>query len=268
MKIVNENEIHLWIARDECIRDSELLNSYHKILSIKETKQQKSFRFDKHRHQYLITRALQRSVLSYYVNDEIRPEAWTFCENSYGKPYIGNVEFKNTLSFNLSHTENMIVLAVTSGRDVGVDVEWSGRDTEILELADISFSTQERDQLFSLPFELQADRFFDLWTLKEAYIKACGMGLSIPLGQFSFEFSKPEGINISFDKDRNDQPESWQFWQIQPDEEHKIAVAIKNRHCRNLYSLRMWDVVPLQHMTSVDCPVFRSSNTLVSAYCK
>ena len=187
--IIRPNEIHLWHTQDEHITDSPLIHLYHQYLSDEESKQQKRFHFEKHKHQYLITRALVRSVLSLY-DDNISPEAWEFKSNAYGKPYISNTNSCLPLCFNLSHTENFIVLAVSLSCDVGIDVEYLPRHGAMEEIAESFFSKAEVIELKKLPKEQQKQRFYDLWTLKEAYIKACGMGLSIPLNHFSYDFTK------------------------------------------------------------------------------
>jgi 4'-phosphopantetheinyl transferase len=259
MDTIREKEIHLWFAYDARIREHELVEVYRQSLCKEEIDQLSRFKFAKHRHQYLITRALVRSVLSHYADDAYKPAEWVFSKNRYGKPYIGNFGFESTLRFNLSHCEQMVVLAVTRDREIGVDVEWTLRPGKTVELADNYFSPEEVAQLHGLSVELKNDRFFDLWTLKEAYIKACGVGLSIPLNSFSFALTAHSGISISFSSGRKDQPEDWQFWQISPNQTHKVAVAIKDDACKMPYSIRMTSIVPMHKMTHVGYPIFRQS---------
>ncbi len=121
--IISPHEIHLWYAYDEQIHDSQLLSRYFCLLNDEERAQQKRFYFEKHRHQYLIVRALVRTVLSLYVN-EIAPENWQFKKNKYGKPTISNSELTIPLHFNISHSDKLVVLAVTVEQELGVDVEY------------------------------------------------------------------------------------------------------------------------------------------------
>lgn len=234
---INNNEVHLWFAHDEEINDEKLLKLYHEILNTEELSIQSKFIKKKHRHQYLITRSLVRNVLSYYVNNRVKPHQWHFHKNNYGKPVIANPGFSGLLDFNLSHSENIVVLAVTGGQDVGVDVEYIQDGGKALRLADEYFSCKEVDSLLLLPKELREDRFFDLWTLKEAYTKACGKGLSIPLDQFSFSFVEHDHISISFDTERNDNPDFWQFWNTPFNSTHRVSVAIKKGDINNHYYL-------------------------------
>lgn len=258
---IKENEVHLWYVRDDKINDNDLLVKYHGFLSEEERVQQKRFHFEKHRHQYLVTRALVRSVLSLYV-DAIPPEAWQFEKNNYNKPYIKNFPLPFTLNFNLSHTEKMVVLAVALNRDIGVDVEFLERQNTGLDIAKRYFSKTEFQDLCAAPIEQQKSRFFDLWTLKEAYIKACGMGLAIPLDHFSYSFPRRGKVQISFDPRRGDYPQHWRLWQIKPNETHIVGLAIHAPGIEEQYRLSMREIVPLQSMQEVDYSITARSDPL------
>lgn len=256
--IISAHEIHLWYVHNENIHDSHLLSQYYNLLNREERLQQKRFYFEKHRHQYLITRAMVRSVLSLYVN-KIAPEKWNFKKNDYGKPSISNSSLSIPLCFNISHTDGLVVMAVTLDQEIGVDVEYLPRLGKMLEIASSFFSPIEMKQLLDLPPEKQEHRFFDLWTLKEAYIKACGMGLSIPLDHFSYSFSQQGKIRIDFKPERNDQPEYWQFWQTHPNDTHKVSMAIKGDKINNSYSIAMRKITPLSDIIEVNYPIAHGS---------
>lgn len=249
--IISNNEVHLWFVYNDKIHDPQLLSQYHSLLNHEESAQQKRFHFEKHRHQYLLTRAMVRSVLSLYA-DEIKPENWEFKKNNYGKPFIGNSALTLPLRFNISHTDELIVMAVSLDQDVGVDVEYLPRLGKMLDIASHFFSPSEVEALFDLPESKQMNRFFDLWTLKEAYIKACGMGLSIPLDHFSYSLSTHGKISIDFNVERNDQSEFWQFWQIHPNDIHKVAVALKADTSSLPFSISMYEAVPLFEVKPVN----------------
>ena len=130
---------------------------------------------------------------------------------------------------------------------------------------EVSFANEIASNILAFFFaQIQSDRFFDLWTLKEAYIKARGMGLSIPLDHFSFEFTPAGGITISFTSELDDQPKDWQFWQIQPSSTHRAAVGIKSSLSEPFYELHMRNAIPMMQMQAVDFPVFRKSANFVS----
>ena len=251
-----QGEVHLWFAYDGQICDHQLLSQYHNLLNEEECSQQQRFYFEKHRHQHLVTRTLVRTVLSLYVN-EISPHEWQFKKNKYGKPSISNSSLTVPLHFNISHADELVVMAVTLDQEVGIDVEYLFRAGKTVEIAESFFSPIEVKQLLALPAEKQKDRFFDLWTLKEAYIKACGMGLSIPLDHFSYSFPQQGEVVISFEPERNDQPENWQICQIQPDVNHKVALAINNTKSNDSFSIFMRKIIPLSEIMEVSYPILR-----------
>jgi 4'-phosphopantetheinyl transferase len=250
--IIGPNEIHLWHVKDNQIIDPYLIDLYYQYMNDKERAQQKRFHFQKHKHQYLVTRALVRSVLSLY-DDAISPENWEFKKNAYGKPYINNSSVRLPLYFNISHTENLIVLAVTLDCDLGIDVEYLPRISRIDGIVESFFSPSEILSFKALSEEKQQQHFFDLWTLKEAYIKACGMGLSIPLDEFSYDFSDAGKINIKFNDSKNDSAEAWHFWQAQPTPEHKLSLAM--RKPVKTVSLSQWEIIPEKIIKKADYPI-------------
>lgn len=259
LMIISAHEIDLWYVYNENIHDSNLLSEYYNLLNREERLRQKRFYFEKHRHQYLITRAMVRSVLSLYVK-EIAPEKWKFKNNDYGKPSISNNSLAIPLRFNISHTDRVVVMAVTLGQEIGVDVEYFPRLGKMFEIASSVFSPIELKQLLDLPPEEQKNRFFDLWTLKEAYVKACGMGLAIPLNHFSFSFPQQGKIGIDFKPERSDQAEYWQFWQIHPNDTHKVSMAIKGDKINNSYSISMRKIIPLSDIIEVNYPFVAKSS--------
>lgn len=257
--IISPNEVHLWCAYDEEISASELLSKYHDLLNSEEKKQQKQFHFARNRNQYLITRALVRTVLSQYL-PEIRFDELVFKKNKYGKPFVNNSPLPFPLEFNIAHSEKMIVLAVTNGIKVGVDVEYMLRDSNMISIADRFFSPSETNELKSLEHDKQRDRFFDLWTLKEAYIKARSIGLSIPLDKFIYGFTDNNTITICFDgKHIIDNPDNWRFWQVKPNETHKISIALMDDNIDKYKCLlEIRETIPLATTKVVDYPIIRT----------
>ena len=258
-----EYDIHLWLVRDSEITDPDLLERYRSILSEEELEKTARFHFEKDRHQHLITRATLRTVLSLY-HPYIAPEKWRFIKNEHGKPFADQALLPRTISgdlpvqFNISHTEGLVCLAISRWRPVGVDVENTNREGRLLDIADRYFSPQETEDLFALPEDQQRERFFDLWTLKEAYIKACGMGLAIPLSHFSFHLDKPEGIDVSFAPEREDNPDFWRFWRMQYGKNEQIALAMRDEKPEVLkrYRYSCFSLLPMEHYEPVKPETF------------
>ncbi len=219
------HQVHLWHAfvpqRDDALNTRQL-----GLLTAPERERLQRFHFEKDRHRYLITRALVRTVLSRYA--PIAPADWAFETGPQGRPQITNPHpLAQELCFNLSHSDGLVVLAVTSGREVGVDTESTARQAP-LEVADRYFSRREAQALRALPASAQAHRFWELWTFKESYIKARGMGLTLPLDQFSLELETSARAGVSFEAGIADAPARWHFWQLRPDAEHLVAVCLES----------------------------------------
>jgi 4'-phosphopantetheinyl transferase len=217
-------EIHLWLSFYDEITDGRLHSAYRELLNAEEREQEARFYFEKDRRRYLITRALVRTVLSRYIS--IPPQEWLFSTNAYGRPDIANAEVRNAcLSFNISHTHSLIVLGVTKGRALGVDVENLCAREASLDIADRYFAPQEVAVLTAAPRHQQQFRFFEYWTLKEAYIKARGMGLSLPLEKFSFDYPDDHAVKIAIAPELTDDPARWCFWQFRPTAEYLVAIC-------------------------------------------
>jgi 4'-phosphopantetheinyl transferase len=219
------DKAHLWYVLPDELRDPALLAEYAELLTPEEAEQHMRFRFPEGRHEYLVTRALVRGVLSQYA--PVLPKDWTFVRNAHGRPEIAGPGGVPRIRFNLSNTRGLIVCLVALDRDVGVDVEDTTRRGETVAVADRFFSPMEAAELRSLPEWRQRDRFFDYWTLKEAYIKARGMGLAIPLDHFSFYLQEPGSISISFAPELLDDPETWHFTLRSLTATHRLATAIR-----------------------------------------
>lgn len=224
LMLLPPDEVHVWRVEPEAINDPGLLEMYVGLLSPEEHEKQRRFHFEKHRRQYLVSHALVRLTLSRYA--PVMPQAWTFVTNEYGCPRVEREE-NAWLRFNLSHTDGMAMVAVARALDVGVDVEDASRTGETVGIADRFFAPSEVQALRALEPSHQRERFFEYWTLKEAYIKARGMGLSLPLEQFAFELHPGEPPRISFDPRLKDDPEAWQFVQRGTSKRHMAAVAVR-----------------------------------------
>jgi len=223
---LSADALHVWCAypADYAKRDSVAYQTALSWLSTEEMTRWRSFRFDKHRNEYLATRALIRTTLSNYY--EIAPETWFFPRNSYGKPSAKPII---DLQFNLSNTLGLIVCLVSRNGSVGIDTEPLSRAEEIDSVATEYFSDLELTELNSLSSQARPDRSLSLWTLKEAYIKARGYGLSIPLDKFSFLFNKTDNLQLLIDNSLNDRTENWRYGLLEF-ANHRIAYCASIKH--------------------------------------
>jgi 4'-phosphopantetheinyl transferase len=219
------DRVHVWTISTEEAGTPDRLEQYRALLTPEEVARCNRFFQDGDRIRFVVARALVRTMLSRYV--AVPPHAWRLRIEQYGKPHIADLPAgAPDLRFNLSHTKGLVACAVTVGRDIGIDVEHIHR-TLTYDVPERFFSAQEVADLRVLPAEEQEVVFFDYWTLKEAYIKARGLGLTLPLGQFTFHRIPGRAPAISFAPELHDDPSSWQFAQFWPTRDHRMAVAVR-----------------------------------------
>ncbi len=218
-----------------------LKQRYAALLDIDEEARWRRFRVEAARDQYLIGRALLRTTLSRYA--DVAPTAWRFETNAYGCPFVAAPATCCDLRFNLSHTDGLVACAVTRDGEVGIDVENTDREVDPLALAPTVFAPAEIADLAAMPAARQHERFFSYWTLKESYIKARGMGLSLPLDGFWFELDGG-APRIRFTTTCPDRPERWHFEQHRPTPSHKLALAVSTAP-QSAPAIRQRWVVPL-----------------------
>jgi 4'-phosphopantetheinyl transferase len=230
---LGDDDAHLWTVRADAIRDPARLAAYRALLAPDEAERHARYLSPETRHEFLVTRALVRTVLSRYA--PIAPAEWTFARTLHGRPEIAGPRGAPPLRFNLANTRGLVACVVARDAEVGVDAEDVERRTSDVEIAERFFSPTEVAALRAAPAERRQVRFFDYWTLKEAYLKARGLGLALPLDRFSFRLDEPgarredgRSIGVSFEPPIEDDPAAWQFELFRPSERHTIAVAIRS----------------------------------------
>lgn len=242
------NEIHLYFAYPGSITEPELLKQYESLLTDEDRGLMSRLFYLRHRHQFLVTRALQRACLSGYY--QVKPSDWQFKKNAYGKPEISFPRNVGPLRFNISHCEGLVMCGITRHNDIGVDVEDARRSTSAsFESLSSYFSATETADMARLPADLQKQRFFDYWTLKESYIKARGMGLAIPLAKFSFRFAGERLDAFETHPDLDDDAAAWQFWRISRDGRYQVAVAVNSAN--QSFKFRAFNMVPLRQRDAI-----------------
>jgi 4'-phosphopantetheinyl transferase len=215
-------QVDVWLASLSQASCSEV-SSYLQLLSEPEKARLQRFAVKDAAFQYLVTRALVRTTLSRYA--EVPAQAWEFETNTYGRPHISRPQEWRHLRFNLSNTTGLVVCAISMDSEIGVDVENVARPVDADALAPSVFAAAELTDFRSSKPENQRERFFSYWTLKESYIKARGMGLSLPLDAFWFELGGTSPLLHVTDR-CPDIPGRWRFYQHAPTDEHMMAVAV------------------------------------------
>ncbi len=173
------DEVHLWRVDLQAVAGDEA--HWSTILSDDERARGARFHFPIHRQYFIAGRAFLRRILAAYLGASAK--GLTFSYSDKNKPALARPNL-HRISFNLSHSGDIALIAVTQSRQIGVDVELIRRDFDTAEIAARFFSDTEQEQLAALSAERRHEAFFLCWTRKEAYIKATGEGLSLPLRQF------------------------------------------------------------------------------------
>ncbi|MCP4381625.1 MAG: 4'-phosphopantetheinyl transferase superfamily protein, partial [Hyphomicrobiales bacterium] len=182
------------------------------------------YHFDRDRDLYLAARVLLRTALSRYVS--VSPADWVFSQNAFGKPEIDGSIDGDGLRFNLSHTAGLVVCAVTRSADIGVDVERLSRTVPDMQFARRHFAWSEYWSLVATPGPARARVFFAHWTVKEAYLKARGLGLSLPLDSIVIRPASDGGWSVRLE-DAETESGAWHFAMREVGREHLIAVAAR-----------------------------------------
>jgi 4'-phosphopantetheinyl transferase len=229
----------LWYAYPDDLLAEGAVEACASLMSDQERERWQSFHFDRNRREYLATRVLVRTALSHLLPRPL--ETWRFSRNAYGKP---GVDPECGLSFSLSNSLGLVACLIGERGEVGLDVESYDRAEEIAELAPEVFSAPELAQLDALSGPDRLDRALSLWTLKEAYIKARGMGLSLPLQQFSFVFGGVEGVRLELDPCLGDEAARWRFCLLEH-AGHRIALMTAMPGQTTAPALQLWETRPL-----------------------
>jgi 4'-phosphopantetheinyl transferase len=224
--ILHSGEVHVW--RADLMLSGSQIDLFGTWLSEDERQRAERFRFPKHRSLFIARHGILRFILSTYLS--LPPQLLEFSCNDYGKPEVKNAP-KAGLSFSLSHTNESAVYAVTLSRKVGIDIEHVRSDFECLTLAKQFFASQEVEALASFPADQQPDAFFRCWTRKEAFVKAVGLGLSLPLQSFEVSLDADEPTAI-----RTQQYGDWFVFSLHPFPDTIAALAVEGNPRLQLWS--------------------------------
>ena len=237
MLTLARGQVDVWLARP--VDGGQVADMWHveALLDAEERAQLHRFVFARDRDLYLAAHIALRTRLSLYA--ETPPASWRFVKNRYGRPEIACSSGASRLRFNLSHTRGLAAVAITLADDVGVDVENTRWREPPLEIADHYFAPAEVTELHARSLIDQRERFFDYWTLKEAYIKARGMGLALPLDKFAFQLVADGEPRITFDAALHDDPCAWQFALRRIGGCHRLALALR---CKRPLRIQVRDV--------------------------
>jgi 4'-phosphopantetheinyl transferase len=227
-----ENEVHLWRVDLDSLRESE--SRWQNILSADESARASRFRFAIDRQRFVISRGLLRTILGGYLAAD--PGSLTFSYSSKDKPSVARPDSESAVCFNVSHSGAVVLLAFTRGHDVGVDVEQIRSDFDVAAIARRFFSPHEQEQLAVLAKEKSFEAFFRCWTRKEAYIKATGDGLSLPLTQFDVSIEAHDKDALLATRPDATEAGFWSLREVPAGEGYVAALCVRGRD----WKLRDW----------------------------
>lgn len=220
---LENDEVHLWLLTVPTQLD--FLPNYRSRLTDNERERADRFHFAEDRARFTLGRgALRILLMRYSATTEI-----SLGLNEYGKPHL--IQPASSLQFNVAHSGDLVLLGFTRGRPIGVDIERLRPDFATTDVAQRFFAPDEAAALAALPQPDRVAGFFNCWTRKEAYIKARGMGLSLPLHSFSVAFASSAPAALMRDDNDPTAPNRWTIIDLQTSEGYAAAAAFEGRNC-------------------------------------
>ncbi|MFN0165443.1 MAG: 4'-phosphopantetheinyl transferase family protein [Bryobacteraceae bacterium] len=216
-------EVFIW--RAELDRTGSELESLTALLSASERERADRFHFERDRRRFLAARGMLRKLLSGYTG--VSPQELEFTYGPQGKPSLASDGAGSGVEFNVSHSNGVALFAFTCGATVGVDIEFIRSDIDCTELATSVFSPWERAELERLPATLRNEAFFACWTRKEAYIKALGGGLSVPLHRFDVSLTPGGPARLLRDRGDPNATQRWVMDDIDAGPGYRAALVVK-----------------------------------------
>jgi 4'-phosphopantetheinyl transferase len=225
-----DDEVHVWRAR--LARPPSEVTGFWGTLAPDEKERAARFYFDKDREHFIAARGILRAILSHYLTAS--PEEIRFSYGPYGKPFL--VGHEGDIRFNLSHSNGVGLFAVTRGRELGIDLEHMRAEMAEEQIAEHFFSPREVTGLRALPGALKVEGFFNCWTRKEAYIKATGEGLSLPLDEFDVSLAPGEPARLLQSRINVQEASRWFMVELAIEADFKAALVVEGRG----WQLRCW----------------------------
>jgi 4'-phosphopantetheinyl transferase len=223
--ILGSGAVHVW--RVSLDQSSSELALFQNTLDYDERSRADRFYFRRDRERFIVARGVLRALLCRYLDRS--PKSLSFSYSAHGKPALASESGADAIRFNLSHSHGTALYALTRGRELGVDLEFIRCDLEAEQIAERFFSHSEIVALRSLPLAVRKYAFFLCWTRKEAYIKARGEGLSMPLDQFDVSLIPGEPAALLSTKPDSDEARRWCLHNLSPAPGYAAALATKGR---------------------------------------
>jgi medium-chain acyl-[acyl-carrier-protein] hydrolase len=235
---LGEGDVHVWgVGLDQ---PEESRADLRRLLSADEEARARRFHFPRDRDRFIVCRAALRQLLGRYLSRA--PGQLRFAYGAHGKPALAEDAAATGVRFNVAHSQGRALIAVTRGREVGVDLEWVRPDVATEQLAATVFSARELEALRALPPQLRTDAFFRCWTRKEAYLKATGTGLAASLDRFDVTLHPGEPAALLANRDDPTEVRRWSLGDLVPGPGFVGALAVAGQSWRA--QCREWNGSP------------------------
>ncbi|MFN2529798.1 MAG: 4'-phosphopantetheinyl transferase superfamily protein, partial [Pyrinomonadaceae bacterium] len=222
-RLLGETDVHVW--RVDLNQPAAMIEHCRELLSKDEQARANRFHFESDRQHFIVARGFLRAILASYL--EISAQAIQFSYASHGKPELANsYSHELPLNFNLAHSGSFALYGVTRMGEIGVDLEHIRSDFTGDDIARRFFSSNEVGCLTSLPADVRHEAFFNCWTRKEAFLKAKGTGLSLPLDQFDVTLAPAEPAALLLTRWDETEATRWSLKSIDVAPGYVAAVAV------------------------------------------
>lgn len=222
---LDKNQVHVWrVALDQ---PATILQTLSRTLSPDETERAAKFFFQRDRDHFVVARGVLRTILGGYL--KVAPARLRFVYDEYGKPALSEIPGESSLSFNLSHSHGLALYGLTLEGKIGIDIEHVREDFDFDRIAEQFFAPREVEMLRALPLNMRREGFFNCWTRKEAYIKAIGHGLSLPLDEFVVSLAPGEPAALLSITDTAQEAFRWSIKDLIPEPGYVAAVVVEGQ---------------------------------------
>jgi 4'-phosphopantetheinyl transferase len=225
---LSHRDVHVWRASLD--QPARRLGQLAQTLSADERAKAERFHFEKDRRRYIAGQGWLRMILSRYLG--IEPGQLEFRYSRRGKPALVQKPGGGTLCFNVSHSHELALYAITRDRDVGIDIEHIRPLPDAGQIVERYFSDQEKTMFRALSPGQKLEAFFNGWTRKEAYLKATGDGLARPLEQFSVSLAPEEPAELVHVAGNPRETSRWSLRALPPIPGYAAAVVVEGREWR------------------------------------
>lgn len=226
---INDNQIHIWLIDI----NNHLNPDFVAFLDDQENERARRFKFTKDRNCFIGSHAALRKLLGKYCN--CAPHAIVYEYTAHNKPILIN---DHPIQFNLSHSHDQAIIAITKNHPIGVDIEYIQTKKILTALAKRFFSAKEYDEYKNLPASQKTLGFYNCWTRKEAFVKALGIGITCPLKSFSVNLTPENPAKILSIQDNQNDVNQWKLFGFLPKDNYCAAIAWYGAE-KELYGCKM-----------------------------